>query len=332
MSVEERGATLAVVRVEPPLCRRLERLSTHLGCAPLDAFDSVDELAARPEWPEVILFDAERVGADTARLFDCRVDSHLTPIVALVPSVESSLAQACAEAGAHEVFSYDQVGVALAHRLRSLLEARALLVSIRNGIDPGTLPRRVRALAAAAEVVEDRTGGHTARVACLSANIAVRLGESRHLVERVRLAALLHDVGKLAVPSMILKKPARLSHWEFAVVQRHTTEGAAMLGEPVTEELMIARTIAETHHERWDGAGYPNGLAGDAIPLEGRIVAVADVFDALTSDRAYKPAWHIGDALAEIERGAGTQFDAQAVEALISVSKEPGFRWAAAAR
>ncbi len=331
MSIEDRGAALAVIRVGPALRRRLERLGTHFGRATLHAFESLDEFAASPVSPDVVIFDAERMGAEAFTVPCGGVNGRLTPVVALVPSLESANAQECAEAGAHEVFSYDQVGVPLASRLRSLLDARALLASFRNGVDPSTLPKRMRALATTAESVEDRSGGHTARVAALSSDIALRLGADSLTIERIRLAALLHDVGKLTIPSMILKKPARLNKWEFAVVQRHTTDGAAMLGEPVHDALMTARTIAATHHERWDGAGYPDGLSRDSIPLEGRIVAVADVFDALTSDRAYKPAWQVTDALAEIESGAGTQFDPDAVHALTTVSKEPGFGRAAAA-
>lgn len=332
MNIEERGAALAVIRVEPTLRSRLERLGTRLGRAAVHAFATLDEFAAGPVTPDVVIFDAERMGSEACALVRKGVNGELTPVVALVPSLDSARPRECAEAGANEVFPYDQVGVPLAHRLRSLLDARALLASLRNGVEPSTLPRRMRMLAKTAESVEDRSGGHTARVAALSSDIALRLGADSLMIEQIRLAALLHDVGKLSIPSMILKKPARLNKWESAVVQRHTRDGAAMLGEPAHEALMTARTIAATHHERWDGAGYPDGLSGDSIPLEGRIVAVADVFDALTSDRAYKPAWPVADALAEIERGAGTQFDPDVVHALITVSKEPGFGRAAATR
>jgi HD-GYP domain-containing protein (c-di-GMP phosphodiesterase class II) len=332
MIIEERGAAFAVICVEAALRRRLERITARLGHATLHEHGSPNDLSSGGIEPDVILYDAERVGAWSPQPPESKGDCF-TPVVALVPSEESSLAQQCAEAGAHEVFSYEQVGVPLAHRLRSLLEARGLITSLaNNGIGRVELPSRMRALAQTAEAVEDRSGGHTARVASLAAEIALRIGKPRSWAERLRLAALLHDVGKLAIPSLILKKPARLSEWEFAVVQRHTTSGAAMLGEPAHDALMMARTVAETHHERWDGTGYPNGLSGEAIPLEGRIVAVADVFDALTSDRAYKPAWQVGDAVAEIERGAGGQFDPEVARALAALSKEPGFRRTVALR
>lgn len=329
MSIEERGAALAVVGVEPALRRRVDRLGICIGPLNLHNFQDPEALAEHALGPDVILFDAQRVSAEKCLRYCGGKNERLTPVVALVPSLDSPMAQACAEAGAHEVFAYSQVGVSLAHRIRSLLEARRLLASLRNG-EPSALSTRVQALATTAESVEDRSGGHTARVAMLSADIAACLGADDTLVERLRAAALLHDVGKLAIPSMILKKPARLSAWEFAVVKRHTTDGAAMLRDVEQPTLVTAQSIAATHHERWDGTGYPNGTSRDSIPLEGRIVAVADVFDALTSDRPYKPAWRLRDALAEIERGARTQFDPDVVGALISLSKEKGFHRASA--
>lgn len=325
MSIEETGVAIAAIRVEPALRRHLERLSAHLGGVTLQEHGSPADLEQSDLEPDVILYDAGRLGAWSPPPLN-GAGRSFTPVVALVPSTESLLVRECAEAGATEVFSYEQLGVALVHRLRSLLDARAHFTSLTNGVDAGELPECMRALSRIAEAVEDRSGGHTARVASLSAEIALRLGKPRTWAEQLRLAALLHDVGKLTIPSLILKKPARLSEWEFAVVQRHTTNGAAMLGDPAHEVLMTARTVAETHHERWDGAGYPNGLSENAIPVEGRIVAVADVFDALTSDRAYKPAWQIGGAVAEVERGAGTQFDPEVAAALVALSEEPGFR------
>jgi putative two-component system response regulator len=131
----------------------------------------------------------------------------------------------------------------------------------------------------------------------------------------------LHDVGKIAIPDSILSKPGRLTPDEFAVMQTHTTAGAALLARGRADLVQVAETIALTHHERWDGSGYPQRLAGEAIPLAGRIVAVVDVFDALTHDRPYKNAWPMERAVTEVACQAGAQFDPQVVAAWLRIVK-----------
>ena len=170
-------------------------------------------------------------------------------------------------------------------------------------------------LAAAAEFRDDRTGQHTRRVGDLSVTIAQHLGLPDSEIELIRLAAPLHDLGKIAIPDAILGKPGKLTVEEFDQMKTHTTIGAQMLAGSAFALLEMAEQIALTHHEKWDGSGYPSGLAGESIPIVGRIVAVADVFDALTHSRPYKPAWSIPDAVAEITSQAGRHFDPQVLEA-----------------
>jgi PAS domain S-box-containing protein/putative nucleotidyltransferase with HDIG domain len=177
-------------------------------------------------------------------------------------------------------------------------------------------------LAAAAEFRDDDTGTHTRRVGDLSVTIAQRLGLPEAEIELIRLAAPLHDVGKIAIPDAILGKRGKLTLEEFDEMKTHTTIGAQMLAGSAFALLEVAQQIALTHHEQWDGSGYPAGLAGEAIPIVGRIVAVADVFDALTHSRPYKPAWRTPDAVAEITSQAGRHFDPQVVDAFLSV--DPG--------
>jgi putative two-component system response regulator len=119
----------------------------------------------------------------------------------------------------------------------------------------------------------------------------------------------MHDVGKIGIPDSILRKPGKLDPEEWALMQRHTLIGAEIIGEHPSELMRLARSIALTHHEKWNGSGYPNGLADSAIPLEGRITAIADVFDALTSERPYKRAWPLADAFAYLADEAGRSFD-----------------------
>lgn len=180
----------------------------------------------------------------------------------------------------------------------------------------------LRQLAIAAEYRDDETYQHTERVGHVASRLALGLGLPAGQVTLLRHAAPLHDVGKLAIPDCILLKPGRLTAEEFEVMKTHAELGARLLSSGSSRVLQTAAVIAATHHERWDGAGYPNGLAGEAIPLVGRIVAVADVFDALTHDRPYKSAWSVQLAFAEIERSAGGQFDPRVVQAFQAMRAE----------
>jgi putative two-component system response regulator len=178
-------------------------------------------------------------------------------------------------------------------------------------------------LAAAAELRDDLTGQHTARVGTTSALIAEALGLPDIEVRTIRQAAPLHDVGKLAVPEMILRKPAKLTEEEFNVMKTHTIYGPRLLAgdsDGVYPLLKAAEEIAATHHERWDGKGYPNALAGDEIPLSGRIVAVADVYDAFTHQRPYKAAWPRAQSVASIQEAAGKHFDPLVVDAFCELA------------
>jgi PAS domain S-box-containing protein len=170
-------------------------------------------------------------------------------------------------------------------------------------------------LALAAEYRDDETHRHTERVGALAALLAEQMDLPRQRIEQLRQAAPLHDVGKLGIPDAILLKPGRLTGGERSVMQTHTTIGAAILSDSGFPVLSLAEQIALSHHERWDGTGYPHRLKGEAIPLVGRIVAVVDVFDALTHARPYKRAWTLEDAVTEIARGSGTQFDPNVVTA-----------------
>ncbi len=174
----------------------------------------------------------------------------------------------------------------------------------------------VTRLAVAAEYRDDSTGQHTWRVGRTSALLAEELGLPVTEVELIHLAARLHDVGKIGITDLILQKPARLTVDEFDRMKDHTVIGAQILSGGKTPLLKMAEEIALTHHERWDGSGYPHGKKGKHIPMVGRIVAVADVFDALMSPRPYKQAWNNAEAYLEIERQAGRHFDPRVVRAL----------------
>jgi putative two-component system response regulator len=170
-------------------------------------------------------------------------------------------------------------------------------------------------LALAAEYRDDETQEHARRIGRSAALIATKLGVPDDDVELLSRAAPLHDIGKIGIPDAILLKPDRLSPDEFELSKSHTTIGAGILSGSSSPLLRLAEEVALTHHEHWNGSGYPQGLSGERIPLAGRIVAIADVFDALTHDRPYKPAWAVDHAVAEIVGQSGKQFEPRMVDA-----------------
>lgn len=172
-------------------------------------------------------------------------------------------------------------------------------------------------LARAAEYRDPETGAHILRMAHYSRLIAQRLGMDEALCDRLLSAAPMHDVGKVGTPDHILLKPGRLTDEEMVIMRRHASMGHDILKGSSSPMIQLAAEIALTHHEKFDGTGYPAGLAGDAIPLMGRIVAVADVFDALTSARPYKPAWEVERAVDFLKEQRGAHFDPACVDAFL---------------
>jgi len=220
-----------------------------------------------------------------------------------------------------------------------------LLLRVRNLLEVQLLHRRLRAqnenleqqvaertrdlelarleilsrLALAAEYRDDDTQQHAWRIGQACALLALEVGVPGQEVELIRRAAPLHDIGKIGIPDSILLKPGKLTDGEFEQVKRHTTIGAEILSGSQSPLLRLAERIALTHHERWDGRGYPCRLSGEEIPLVGRIAAIADVFDALTHERPYKRAWPVAQAAAEILSQKGRQFDPRLVDAFATL-------------
>jgi PAS domain S-box-containing protein len=178
----------------------------------------------------------------------------------------------------------------------------------------------VERLAMAVELRDPETGRHVNRIGAIGAFLGYALGFDDERAELLLAAAPMHDVGKIGISDEILLKRGKLTRSEREEIQRHTTIGHELLAGSTSEFLRLAATIALTHHEHWDGSGYPQGLAGDEIPLEGRIVAVADVFDALLSDRPYRPALSVDVALTEIREGLGSHFDPRIAQILLDHS------------
>ncbi|MGE6460534.1 response regulator [Pseudoalteromonas tetraodonis] len=176
----------------------------------------------------------------------------------------------------------------------------------------------VERLGRAAEYKDTDTGEHIARMSQYSKVLALALGMNEQHAELLRQAAPMHDVGKIGIPDSILLKPGKLTPDEFAHMKEHAAIGAKILANSPSPLLQLAHVLAIEHHEKWDGTGYPNGLKGEEISIEGRIVAIADVFDALTSKRPYKEPWSIEQTLEHMKQQAGKHFDPQLVDLFIS--------------
>lgn len=288
--------------------------------------------------PDLILLDLQMPVMDgfevMKQLQACISPDDLVPILVLTANITPEAKRRALAEGALDFLTkpFDPTEVIL--RIKNLLQTRYLHVQLQD--QNRLLDQKVRErtaeleetqieilerLALAAEYRDDITGEHTKRVGNTAAQIAQALGWSQEDVELIRRAASLHDVGKIAIPDSILLKPGKLTPEEFEQMKTHTTIGAKMLSGGRFRLLRLAEEIALTHHERWNGTGY-FGLGEEAIPVSGRIVAVADVFDALISERPYKKAWALADAIQEIECQSGIQFDPRVVSAFLeTISK-----------
>ncbi len=202
-------------------------------------------------------------------------------------------------------------------RMRSMIVERTRELRSTTGALEVAEAEIVRRLSMAVEWRDDDTGQHIDRVSRLSGELARRAGLAPELWEPMRFASPLHDAGKVAIPDAILLKPGRLTPQERAVMETHAELGYELLRGSASPILELAATIARTHHEKYDGSGYPRGLTGDDIPIEGRIVAVVDVFDALTSDRVYRPAFSVEAALSMMVADRGTHFDPRLLDVFL---------------
>lgn len=254
------------------------------------------------------------------------------PLLMVTANTDRDLRRQALEAGATDFLHKPVDRAEFTARVRNMLRLRGMnrrltdrAIELEHAVAKATraiaMTERdtLLCLARAAEFRDPETGAHVLRMAEYSRTIAGALGKDAEFQALIRKAAPLHDVGKIGTPDHILLKPSRLTVDEMEVMRQHTTIGWQILREHRSPVLQMGASIAWTHHEKWDGSGYPRGLKGEAIPLEGRIVAVADVLDALISVRPYKQAWDPEAALAFIEKGADEHFDPACVAALASV-------------
>ena len=289
--------------------------------------------------PDIVLLDLMMSEMDGFQVMEhlrplLREDDFL-PILVLTADTTLRTKQRALESGATEFLTKPFDAVELKLRVLNLLRTRFLHQRLyqHNLILDSEVRERtaelkqseietIECLARAAEFRDDDTGQHTQRVGHIAALLAEKLEMEAEETQLIRRAATLHDVGKIGIPDSILLKPGRLTPDEFTVVKTHASIGHEILTRHHTPLLQSAAKIALAHHERWDGSGYPQGLQGEEIAIQGRLVTVADVFDALTHARPYKEAWPVEQAVAEIEKQSGRQFDPSVVAAFLTLTHE----------
>jgi putative two-component system response regulator len=326
-------ARILIVDDEPANVALLERLLKQKGYTNLVVTTEsaqVLELCARMP-PDLILLDLHMPtpdGFEVLEQLEPWISGRWLPVLVLTADATRDTKQRALASGAKDFLVKPLDAVEVLLRIRNLLEMRFLQLEFRkqnleleqrvddqlSDLSEARLEMLQR-LALAAEYRDDATGQHTQRVGRTSALLARALDVEPEEVELIRHAATLHDVGKIGIPDAILLKPARLTPEEFEQIKTHVTVGAMILSGSRSPLLRVAEQVALTHHEWWDGSGYVAGMRGEEIPLAGRIVAVADVFDALTTDRPYKGAMGLDEALDEIASLRGTQFDPDVVDA-----------------
>ncbi|MBK1718178.1 HD-GYP domain-containing protein [Thiocystis violacea] len=286
--------------------------------------------AYRRVTPDLILLDIRMpyvTGFDIIEQIVALNDPLAPPILVLTAQHSRDYLLRALQAGAHDFIGkpFDRAEVVI--RVRNMLDvqlAHRMTHDQRDGLEKivhertreirDTRLQVVQRLGRAAEYRDNETGRHILRMSHTSALIAQHLGWNEGQCETMLHASPMHDVGKIGIPDALLLKPGKLTADEWRIMRTHTTIGGDLLSGDDSELLRMAREIALNHHEKWDGGGYPQGLVGEAIPLTGRIVALADVFDALTSARPYKQAWEVSEALQWIRDNVGSHFDPRLAE------------------
>lgn len=300
---------------------------------PLDALDNLPD-----PLPDLVVVDFSMPGIDGlefVRRFRARHGCSEIPVVMITAEADRSIRHTALELGVADFLNKPIDIVEVRARLANLLalrdahlrltdRARHLSFEIRKAV--ATIEERedelVRRLCRAAEYRDPETGWHLQRMARYSRMVAIRVGCTEAEADLIQKAAPMHDIGKVGIADAILLKPGKLDAEELVQMRKHAEYGQAILEGSSSELVKMGALVARTHHEKWDGTGYPHGLKGDAIPLAGRVVAIADVFDALTSRRPYKEPWPLERARTYLLEESGRHFDPQCVLALLDAWDE----------
>ena len=280
--------------------------------------------------PDLILLDINMPGMDgfeaLKRLREQEAGKHETPVIFLTADENEASETKGLSLGAMDFVKKPFIPEVLALRVRHTIDLNHLQENLSQEVEKKTQENAnlflhiVEALADAIDAKDTYTNGHSRRVATYAREIARRYGYSPKREKDIYMMGLLHDIGKIGIPDAIINKPARLTDEEYSTIKLHSVMGAKILKNIAEMPLLV--TGARWHHERYDGHGYPDGLAKEDIPEEARIIAVADAYDAMTSRRSYRDVMSQDDVMSEIEKGMGTQFDPTFAKAMLSIMDE----------
>ena len=332
-------ADILVVDDDPSIHRMMNRILNRAGYNVLAAYEgqeAFETIAAKH--PDLILLDLSMPmldGFEIAAHLKNNLKTQDIPIILITGLDNSQNHVKALEAGANDFLSKTAQPEEILARIRSHLKVKRLndqLRDYRASLEKTVALKTAQLKNASLEIIwrlmsaseyrDTETGAHIQRMSHYSAAIARKMGLTSKTVETILYAAPMHDIGKIGIPDEILLKPGKLDAKEWEIMKMHTTIGANILKGSKIGFVRMGAIIAITHHEKWDGSGYPNGLKGRQIPLAGRIVALADVFDALTSKRPYKEAFSAKKSHGIIKQGCGNHFDPDVVDIFFSIQDE----------
>ncbi|MCF6436910.1 HD domain-containing phosphohydrolase [Pseudoalteromonas sp. MMG022] len=330
------NSTILAIDDNPTNLKLLHRLLSAKGYSHVHLLtDSREALSTyKMLRPDLILLDINMPYMDGFEVMDALFSLQeplMAPIIVISAQQGSETTLTALEKGARDYITKPFEKNELLLRVQNLLDAHLAhkllndqaqvlenMVELRTKELNDTRLSVVQRLGMAAEYKDEETGYHILRMSHLCQLLAQKMGLPPKDCELILHASPMHDIGKIGIPDSILLKPGALDAHEWEVMKTHAQIGGQLLGDDDSDLMIMARNIALTHHEKWDGSGYPNGLQQESIPVEGRIAAVADVFDALTSQRPYKQAWSIQEAIQYITSHSGTHFDPQVVDVFIA--------------
>ncbi len=342
----EKTTKILVVDDDERNLRLMEAILLPMGYEVVLAHDGEEALKqAREVFPDVVLLDVmmpKMDGFEVAKQLKEHAETKLIPVVMVTALREVEDRVKALEAGADDFMSKPIDRTELIATVNSQLKVKAYndhMSNYQKELETEVVKRteelqqaieRIRKasldtiymLSNAAEFKDAQTGAHIKRMSSYAAAIARSLGLDASTVETILYAAPMHDIGKIGTPDRIIMKPIKLDTDEWNIMKQHVIIGAKILETSDAEFIKVAKVIALTHHERWDGNGYPGGLRGTSIPLAGRITSIADVFDALTNRRPYKPAFSIEESFQIISNGRGSQFDPEVVDMFLEIRNE----------
>jgi putative two-component system response regulator len=343
LALLSQAAHIIVIDDEEPNVRLVTRMLQRAGFQSVTGLQDARELPALivAQPPDLVITDLHMPEVNGFGVLDTLaplINLERLPVLVVTGDASRDARQQALTRGAKDFVTkpFDMVEVLL--RVRNLLESRMLFQDLRKQnrtlLESATGQSReiestriemIERLALAAEYRDEETSDHNRRVGLLSSRLAEAIGWTREDAGLLCRAAALHDIGKIGIPDALLRKPGALSEGEMRVMRTHTSIGARILGGSQVPLLQLAETIALSHHERWDGGGYPRALKGSEIPTAGRIVAIADSFDAMTNDRPYRAGRDVKVAMTIVRGEANQHFEPRLVEALDHIVTVEGY-------